>query len=57
MFDLAHGFLFFLIGGTVTFVGFFIAYMIAGRSQEKPKKLTDIEKQLEKLKEINTLWN
>jgi heme/copper-type cytochrome/quinol oxidase subunit 3 len=55
MFDLAHGFLFFLIGGTVTFVGFFIAYMIAGRSQEKPKKLTDIEKQLEKLKEINTL--
>ena len=49
MFDLTHGFIFFLIGGTVTFVGFFIAYLIASRSQEKPKELTDIEKQLEEL--------
>ena len=45
MFDLTHGFIFFLIGCTVTFVGFFIAYMVASRSQEKPRELTDIEKQ------------
>ena len=49
MFDLTHGFIFFLIGGTVTFVGFFIAYMIASRSQKKPRELTEIQKQLEEL--------
>ena len=49
MFDLTHGFIFFLIGGTVTFVGFFIAYLIASRSQEKPKELSEVEKSLQRL--------
>ena len=49
MFDLTHGLIFSLIGCTVTFVGFFIAYMVASRSQEKPRELTDIEKQLKEL--------
>lgn len=49
MFDLTHGFLFFLIGFTVTIVGFFLAYLVATRSQKKPKELTDIEKQLKEL--------
>ena len=46
MFDLTHGFIFFLIGCTVTFVGFFIAYMVASKSQKKPRELTDIEKEM-----------
>ena len=49
MFDLTHGFLFFLIGFTVTIVGFFLAYLVATKSQKKPKELTDIEKQLKEL--------
>ena len=49
MFDLTHGFIFFLIGGTVTFVGFFIAYMIASNSIKPKKELTEVQKQLEEL--------
>ena len=49
MFDLTHGFLFFLIGCTVTFICFFIAYMVASRSQEKPRELSEVEKSLQKL--------
>ena len=49
MFDLTHGFLFFLIGCTVTFVGFFIAYLIASRSEKKPEELSEVEKSLQRL--------
>ena len=42
MFDLTHGFLFFLIGCTVTIVGFFLAYLVATRHLRVEKKeLTD----------------
>ena len=35
MFDLAHGFLFFIIGMTITITGFLIAYVIAFKNYEK----------------------
>ena len=51
MFDLTHGFLFFLIGCTVTLVGFFIAYLVATRNMRRTKKeLTEVQRSLEKLK-------
>ena len=52
MFDLTHGFIFFLIGGTVTFVGFFIAYMVASNvvMKKEPKELSEVEKSLKNLR-------
>ena len=35
MFDLTHGFLFFIIGMTITITGFMIAYIVAWKSYEK----------------------
>ena len=35
MFDLTHGFLFFIIGMTITITGFLIAYVIAFKNYEK----------------------
>ena len=35
MFDLAHGFLFFIIGMTITITGFLIAYVVAWKHLEK----------------------
>ena len=35
MFDLTHGFLFFIIGMTMTITGFFIAYVVAFKNYEK----------------------
>ena len=35
MFDLAHGFLFFIMGMTITIIGFFIAYVVAFKNYEK----------------------
>ena len=50
MFDLTHGFLFFLIGCTVTVVGFFLAYLVATRHLRVEKKeLTEVQISLEKL--------
>ena len=49
MFDLTHGFIFFLIGGTVTFVGFFIAYMVASKLQKKKEPLTEVEQSIKDL--------
>tara|TARA_B100001996_G_scaffold275766_1_gene216462 strand:+ start:472 stop:633 length:162 start_codon:yes stop_codon:yes gene_type:complete len=46
MFDLTHGFIFFLIGCTLTVVGFFIAYTVASKSQKKPEELTEVQKSL-----------
>ena len=50
MFDLTHGFLFFLIGFTVTIVGFFLAYLVATRHLRVEKKeLTEVQRSLNKL--------
>tara|TARA_Y100001938_G_C7776459_1_gene275795 strand:+ start:291 stop:482 length:192 start_codon:yes stop_codon:yes gene_type:complete len=41
MFDITYGFLFFLLGITITICGFFIAYIVAWRAYEnehKPKR-------------------
>ena len=35
MFDLTHGFLFFIIGMTMTITGFFIVYVVAFKNYEK----------------------
>ena len=34
MFDFAHGILFFIIGTTITIIGFFIAYVVAFKNYE-----------------------
>ena len=49
MFDLTHGFIFFLIGCTITVIGFFIAYTVASRTQKKPEELTEVQKSIEEL--------
>jgi len=50
MFDLTYGFLFFLIGFTVTIVGFFLAYLVATRHLRVEKKeLTEVQRSLNKL--------
>ena len=50
MLDLTHGFLFFLIGCTVTVVGFFLAYLVATRHMRvKNEELTEVQKSLNKL--------
>ena len=51
MFDLTHGFIFFLIGCTITIIGFFIAYTVASRTQKKPEELSEVEISLQKLKD------
>ena len=35
MFDFAHGILFFIIGTTITIIGFLIAYVVAFKNYEK----------------------
>ena len=35
MFDLTHGFIFFIIGMSITIIGFFIAYVVAFKNYEK----------------------
>ena len=47
MFDITHGIGMFFIGCTVTFIGFFIAYMVASNvaMNKKPKELSHGEKQ------------
>ena len=35
MFDLTHGILFFIIGMTITIIGFLIAYVVAFKNYEK----------------------
>ena len=49
MFDLTHGFIFFLIGCIITIIGFFIAYTVASRTQKKPEELSEVEISLQKL--------
>ena len=54
MFDLAHGFLFFIIGMTITITGFLIAYVIAFKNYEtaihktnrKPNPIDDLMKSM-----------
>ena len=35
MFDLTHGFIIFIIGMSITIIGFFIAYVVAFKNYEK----------------------
>ena len=47
--DLQHGFLLFLIGCTLTFVGFFIAYVVANKAVMKK----NIKKEKSPLDDLN----
>ena len=51
MLDITHGIGMFFIGCTVTFIGFFIAYMVASNvaMNKEPKELSDVEKSLKDL--------
>ena len=54
MFDLTHGFIFFIIGMSITIIGFFIAYVVAFKNYEKaihktkrkPHPLDDLNKNM-----------
>ena len=50
--DIAHGLLFAFIGCTTTFIGFFIAYMVASNVavSKEPKELSEVEKSLKNLR-------
>ena len=49
--DIAHGLLFAIIGCSITFIGFFIAYTVAYKSvMDKDKEeLTEVEKSIKDL--------
>ena len=52
--DLQHGFLLFFIGCTLTFVGFFTAFLIINYNRKKElQKLKDIE---DRKKSPNRYW-
>ena len=54
MFDLTHGFIFFIIGMSITIIGFFIAYVVAFKNYEnaihkknrKPHPLDDLNRHM-----------
>ena len=50
--DIEHGFLLFFVGCSVTFIGFFIAYMVASNAviKKEPKELSEVEKSLKNLR-------
>ena len=50
--DIEHGFLMFFIGCSITFIGFFIAYMVASNvvMKKEPKELSEVEKSLKNLR-------
>ena len=54
--DLQHGILLFVIGCSVTLIGFFIAFLIINYNRKKDKKkkepLSDVEKSL---KDLNSM--
>tara|TARA_Y100000992_G_C20980336_1_gene356988 strand:- start:375 stop:560 length:186 start_codon:yes stop_codon:yes gene_type:complete len=52
MLDITHGIGMFFIGCTVTFIGFFIAYMVASNVavSKEPKELSEVEKSLKNLR-------
>ena len=47
----AHGFGMFFLGCTITFIGFFIAFLVINYnlSKEYKKELTEVQKSLQKL--------
>ena len=51
MFDLTYGFLFFIIGCSITLIGLFIAFLVINYnlSKEYKKELTEVQKSLQKL--------
>ena len=49
MFDLVHGFLFLLIGITLTVIGMGIAYMVGSKEQPKEEELNEAQKSIQKL--------
>ena len=50
--DIEHGFLMFFVGCSITFIGFFIAYMVASNvvMKKEPKELSEVEKSLKNLR-------
>ena len=50
--DIEHGFLMFFMGCSITFIGFFIAYMVASNVavSKEPKELSEVEKSLKNLR-------
>ena len=50
--DIEHGFLLFFMGCSITFIGFFIAYMVASNvvMKKEPKELSEVEKSLKNLR-------
>ena len=51
MFDITHGLIFFLIGCSMSIIGFFIAFLVINYnlSKEYKKEFTEVEKSLQKL--------
>ena len=51
MFDLTHGLIFFLIGCSITLIGFFIAFLVIryNLSKEMKKELTEVQKSIKEL--------
>ena len=54
--DLEHGLIMFFIGGIITVIGFFIAFMVASRVVHKESKknrpLSSVEQSLKNLREM-----
>ena len=50
--DIAHGLLFAFIGCSITFIGFFIAFLVMQHNynKETKKELTEVQKSLRDLK-------
>ena len=50
--DIEHGFLMFFMGCSITFIGFFIAYMVASNvvMKKEQKELSEVEKYLKNLR-------
>ena len=50
--DIELGFLMFFMGCSITFIGFFIAYMVASNvvMKKEPKELSEVEKSLKNLR-------
>ena len=49
MFDLTHGFLFLLLGMTLTVLGFGIAFYFGSKQQPEEEELNEAEKSIQKL--------
>jgi hypothetical protein len=49
MFDLTHGFLFLLLGMTLTVLGFGIAFYFGSKQQPEEEELNEAQKSIQKL--------